>query len=164
MALFQYGYRRFTEDVDVLLTREGLARVQGGLAGLDYTPTHAGLQNMRDASTGVRIDVLLAGEFPGDGKPKPVAFPDPGALPRDAGALDPDGVRYLPLPCLVDLEARLGNDKPGRASGICRTMLELIRQLKLPCPSFADRVEPTYVREKFRRAAQGGQRADPLTP
>lgn len=38
------------------------------------------------------VDVLLEGEFPGDGKPKPVAFPSPsvavqrGALPLELGA------------------------------------------------------------------------------
>lgn len=32
---------------------------------------------MRDTENEVPIDVLIAGDFPGDGRPKPVAFPDP---------------------------------------------------------------------------------------
>ena len=57
----------------VLLTREGLAKVHQSLVGLGYLPVHAGSKNLRDAQTGVRIDFLVAGDFPGDGKPKPVA-------------------------------------------------------------------------------------------
>ena len=32
---------------------------------------------MRDPENGVNIDVVLAGEYPGDGEEKPVVFPDP---------------------------------------------------------------------------------------
>ena len=46
---------------------------------------------------------LIAGEFPGDGKPKPVAFPDPG----EVGVLI-DGVRYVNLPGLVELKIASG--------------------------------------------------------
>ena len=38
MALFQHGYRRFTEDVDILVTREGLREIHAGLDGLGYLP------------------------------------------------------------------------------------------------------------------------------
>jgi len=146
MALFHHGYRRFTEDVDVLLTREGLAKVHESLAGLGYVPTHAGSKNLRDAQTGVRIDVLIAGEFPGDGKPKPVAFPDPGTLASAPTALDQDGVRYLGLESLVELKLASGMTNPSRLRDLS-DVLELIRTLNLPA-SFADRLNP-YVREKF---------------
>src|SRR5437879_5044883 len=77
MALFFHGFRRFTEDVDILVTRDGLAAIHEQLEGRGYLPPFAGSKNLRDADTGVRIEFLVAGEYPGDGQPKPVAFPDP---------------------------------------------------------------------------------------
>ena len=32
---------------------------------------------LRDAQLGVRIEFIVTGQYPGDGKPKPVAFPQP---------------------------------------------------------------------------------------
>jgi hypothetical protein len=34
MALFHHGLRRFTEDVDILVTKEGLKKIHAELAGL----------------------------------------------------------------------------------------------------------------------------------
>ena len=42
VALNQHGYRRFTEDIDLLLTREGLERFQRELVGLGYRPAFEG--------------------------------------------------------------------------------------------------------------------------
>src|SRR5438105_9642120 len=36
MALFLHGFRRFTEDVDILVTAEGLAALHEKLDGLGY--------------------------------------------------------------------------------------------------------------------------------
>src|SRR3954463_10672162 len=38
MALFRHGLRRFTEDVDILVTREDLRRIHDRLVGLGYLP------------------------------------------------------------------------------------------------------------------------------
>src|SRR6059058_6069689 len=38
MALFKYGFRRFTEDVDLLVTPEGLKEIHDRLDGLGYVP------------------------------------------------------------------------------------------------------------------------------
>src|SRR5205085_8410584 len=72
MALFFHGYRRFTDDIDILVTREGLQEVHRQLEGLGYVPPFTGSKQLRDAETGVRIEFLVTGEYPGDGKPKPV--------------------------------------------------------------------------------------------
>jgi hypothetical protein len=37
-------------------------------------------KTFRDARTRVRVEVVTSGEYPGDGLPKPVAFPDPDKL------------------------------------------------------------------------------------
>ena len=80
MALNAHGFRRATVDVDVLVTSEGLQRVHEALEGLGYVPPFTGSKNLRDAESSVRIEFLVTGQFPGDGKPKPVAFPDPAAV------------------------------------------------------------------------------------
>ena len=54
-----------------------LSAIHAKLEGLGYVPPFSGSKNLRDTEHGVRIEFLIAGEFPGDGKPKPVAFPEP---------------------------------------------------------------------------------------
>ena len=74
--------------------------------GLGYIPPFTGSKNLRDTEHGVRIEFLIAGEFPGDGKPKPVAFPDPA----EAGV----EIRRRPLSDPAEAgraEAGLGNDR-----------------------------------------------------
>lgn len=103
MALFQHGYRRFTEDVDILVTKEGLKLLHENLEGLGYLPPFQGSKNLRDTQTGVRIEFLVTGGYPGDGKPKPVSFPDPAKV-----GIDIDGVTCLQLATLVELKLASG--------------------------------------------------------
>ena len=74
MALFAHGFRRFTEDVDILVTREGLQAVHQQLEGLGYVPLFDGSRNLRDAEYGVRVEFVVTGDYPGDGRPRPVAL------------------------------------------------------------------------------------------
>ena len=104
MALFAHGYRRFTEDVDILVTDDGLQTIHRELEGLGWVPPFAGSKNLRDAENGVRIEFLVAGRFPGDGKPKAVAFPDPTEVGVDIG-----GIRYVSLPRLIELKLASGS-------------------------------------------------------
>lgn len=151
MALFQHGYRRFTEDVDILVSTMGLKRVHEELEGLGYLPPFKGSKNLRDTQSGVRIEFLVSGRFPGDGKPKPVAFPDP----VDAGT-EIDGVRYLRLPVLIELKLASGMTSPGRMKDLADVQ-ELIKALKLPA-SFADQLN-AYVRDKYMELWQGANAA-----
>ena len=66
MAMFYHGYRRFTEDVDILVTREGLKEIHRQLDGLGYVPPFAGSKQLRDAELGVRVEFLVTGGFPGE--------------------------------------------------------------------------------------------------
>lgn len=134
MALFFHGYRRFTEDVDILVTREGLQEIHARLEGLGYLPLFAGSKNLRDAESGVRIEFLLAGDYPGDGKPKAVAFPQPEAAGEPIA-----GVRCLQLASLVELKLASGTT-PGRLKDL-GDVQELIRLLHLP-EDFALRLNP----------------------
>ena len=77
-ALLAHGYPRITEDIDLLMTREGLERFHEELIGLGYVPAFPGAKKkLRSTVDDVSIEVMTTGEFPGDGKPKPVSMPDP---------------------------------------------------------------------------------------
>jgi hypothetical protein len=142
MALFRHGYRRFTEDVDLLVTREGLRQIHEKLDGLGYVPPFAKSKNLRDTENGVKIEFLITGDFPGDGKPKPVAFPDPSAASSEA-----DGIRYLNLDALVALKLASGMTAPGRTKDLS-DVIELIKVLGLRV-EYADQLDP-YVQAKYR--------------
>jgi hypothetical protein len=141
MALNGHGYRRATVDVDILVTREGNRRIHEKLDGLGYVPPFSGSKNLRDTSNGVRIEFLIAGEFPGDGKPKPIAFPDPNGVSTQV-----DGISYLNLPTLIELKLASGMTNPGRLKDLA-DIQELIKHLKLP-RSLGDQLHE-YVRSKF---------------
>jgi hypothetical protein len=142
MALFQHGYRRFTEDVYILVTRDGLKEIHAKLDGLGYLPPFDRSKNLRDTDLGVRIEFLIAGEYPGDGKPKPVAFPDPALA-----GVERDGIAYLSLPRLVELKLASGMTNPDRMRDLS-DVLELIKACGLPL-AFAEELDP-FVRDKYR--------------
>lgn len=154
MALFLHGYRRFTDDVDLLVTPAGLQRVHEALEGLGYVPPFAQSKQLRDARSGVRIEFLVTGGYPGDGKPKPVAFPDPDAVFQWCG-----GVRVVNLPTLVTLKLASGMSAASRLKDLADVQ-ELIKQLQLPL-DFSDQLHPT-VREKFQELWSGAQGAGDL--
>src|SRR3954463_13296970 len=78
MAINAHGYERVTTDVDLLTTREGLDEIHKKLVGRGFVPKFPGARKkLRDTTTGVDVEFITTGEYPGDGKPKPVAFPDP---------------------------------------------------------------------------------------
>ena len=133
MALNAYGYRRVTTDVDVLLTREGLAQFKEKRLGRGWLERFPGSKGMRDAE-GVQIDVLLAGDYPGDGKPKSVRFPDPSV--GEPG----EGFRVLPLRVLVELKLASGITNPDRLKDLADVQ-ELVRHARLP-RELADQLDP----------------------
>ena len=87
------------------------------------------------------MDVVLAGGFPGDGKPKPVAFPDP-EIAAERGAR----VALLPLPRFLELKLASGMTAPHRLKDLADVQ-ELIRVATLP-QELAETLDP-YVREKY---------------
>lgn len=152
MALFRHGLRRFTEDVDILVTRDGLKIIHEKLEGLGYLTPFAGSKSLRDTDTGVRIEFLVAGDYPGDGKPKPVAFPDPAAV-----AVEFDGIRYVNLRMLIELKLASGMTNPSRMKDLA-DVLELIKLLNLG-REFAEQLQP-YVREKFAELCTAASHRD----
>ncbi len=132
MALFAHGLRRFTEDVDVLVTSEGLKAIHHELEGAGYLPPFFGSRNLRDVDSGVRIEFLVAGQFPGDGKPKPVAFPAPAPV-----SVELSGIRYLNIPTLIELKLASGMTSPSRFKDLADVQ-ELINSSF--CPPISRRV------------------------
>ena len=143
MALFLHGFRRFTEDVDILVTREGLQKLHEALEGSGYRPPFAGSKNLRDTENGVRIEFLVAGEFPGDGKPKPVAFPEPGRV-----AAERDQIQLLNLEALIELKLASGISGGIERLKDIADVVEVVKMLGLP-EKIADQLNP-YVSERYR--------------
>ncbi len=141
LALFQHGFRRFTEDVDILVTPNDLKTIHEKLEGAGYLPPFQNSKHLRDTVNGVKIEFLTTGDFPGDGRKKPVSFPDPSQSNFEA-----DGIRYLNLHKLVELKLASGISSPHRGKDLIDVQ-ELIKILKLPV-SFATELNPS-VRSKF---------------
>jgi len=141
MALYHHGFRRFTEDVDILVSQQDIRVIHDKLEGAGYRPPYANSKNLRDTEYGVRIEFLIAGDFPGDGKPKPVAFPSPGDV-SEIG----DGISYINLKAVVELKLASGMTNISRISDI-GDVAKLIRIAKVP-RDLANDLNP-YVRDKF---------------
>ena len=142
MALFQHGFRRFTEDVDILVTREGLNSIHEKLEGRGYLPPFTGSKHLRDTELGVKIEFLVTGGYPGDGKPKPVAFPDPATVADEI-----DGRKYIRLTTLIELKLASGMSSEQRGKDLV-DIQELIKAAHLPL-DLAEQLNP-YVQEKYR--------------
>ena len=108
MALNLFGFTRETVAVDILLTAQGLERFKERLVGKWYVMAFAGAStSFRDAQTQVKAETLITGEYPGDGKPKPVAFPDP-----TTSGVERDSYRVIALEKLIELKLVSGMTAP----------------------------------------------------
>lgn len=142
VALNQHGYRRFTEDIDLLLSADGLERFHEELVGRGYRPAFTGAsKRFRSTRENVPVEIITSGEYPGDGQPKPVRFPDPA----DSYVII-DGIRTVPLELLIELKLASGMTAPDRLKDLADVQ-ELIR-LKGLDDGFAERLDAS-VRERF---------------
>jgi hypothetical protein len=142
IALIAHGYRRFTEDIDLVMTGESLDTFHRELIGLGYAPRFPGARKrLRSTVDGVSIDVITSGEYPGDGKPKPVAVPRP-----ELASIEIDGIRIVTLEKLIELKLASGMTAPDRLRDLADVQ-ELIKIRPLSC-DFAERLDP-YVRDKY---------------
>jgi hypothetical protein len=141
-ALLAHGYPRLTEDIDLLMTCEGLDKFHAELIGLGYAPAFPGAKKrLRSTVDGVSIEVMTTGEYPGDGKPKPVSMPDPATASTEIG-----GIRFVTLEKLIELKLASGISAPHRLKDLADVQ-ELIKIKKLDA-DFANKLDP-YVRPKF---------------
>ncbi len=141
MALFMHGYERMTVDVDILVAKEDIKRIHEALEGRGYRPPFENSKNLRDTENQVRIEFLLSGGYPGDGKPKPVAFPEPASV-----SIERDGIRFLRLPTLIELKLASGMTSLDRLKDLTDVQ-ELIKVLGLSA-DYSTQLNP-YVRDKY---------------
>ena len=142
IALIAHGYRRFTEDIDLVMTSEALDTFHRELIGLGYAPRFPGARKrLRSTVDGVSIDILTSGEFPGDGKPKPVSVPRP-----EQASTEIDGIRIVTLEKLIELKLASGMTAPHRLRDLADVQ-ELIKIRRLPA-DFTECLDP-YVRDKY---------------
>ncbi len=154
VALMAYGYPRFTEDIDLVMTAEGLEKFHEELIGPGDVPAFQGSRKkLRATRDGVPVEVIISGEYPGDGKPKPVSFPVPSA-----SSVEIEGVRVVTLEKLLELKLASGMTAPDRLKDLADVQ-ELIKIRGLD-EGFAGGLDP-YVREQYLKlwaAVEQGRR------
>ena len=141
LALFEHGYARLTEGIDLVMTREGLEDFHRELIGLGYRPAFPGTKKRLRSTDGVTIEIMTTGEYPGDGKPKPVSIPEPSTA-----SVEIDGIRIVTFEKLIELKLASGMTAPHRLKDLADVQ-ELIKIRGLG-PEFSEQLDP-YVREKF---------------
>ena len=154
LAVGELGYARGTTDVDVLMTREGLAAFRERCVGRGYLPAFAGaMKSFRDTATGVLIEVLTTEDFPGDGKPKPVTFPNPAEV-----AIQGEDFRHVRLESLIELKLASGLTAPHRIRDLADVQ-DLILAAKLP-RDLSVSLDPS-VRDEYLRLWEIAQSVPP---
>jgi hypothetical protein len=142
IALLAHGYPRFTEDIDLVMTSDGLQKFHDELVGLGYTPAFSGAKKrLRSTTDNVPIEVMTTGEFPGDGKPKPVSMPRPAEA-----SVEIDGIRFVTLEKLIELKLASGISASDWLKDLADVQ-ELIKIKQLDA-DFALKLDP-YVRAKY---------------
>lgn len=155
MALPAHGLMRFTEDVAILTTGDGLEAIHARLVGRGYVPAFPGARkSFRDTTTGIKVEFITTGEYPGDGKPKPIVFPHP----RDASVVV-EGYRVITLPKLIELKLASGLTAEHRRLNDLGDVQRLITALKLP-RAFGDQLDAS-VRVEYDRLWHIAQTPDP---
>lgn len=150
MAANAHGHKRTTADVDILIRREDLQRFKAKHLGLGWVDKFEGSKNFRDAVNDVSIDALITGEFPGDGRAKPVAFP----MPEVVTVYLDEGIPYISLPTLLELKIACGMTTSHRPRDL-DDVIQLIRANKLTL-EYANQLNP-YVQDKYRELWQAAQ-------
>jgi hypothetical protein len=113
------------------------------LVGHGYVQKSPGSRHLRDEVTRVRLAFLVSGDYPGDGRPKPVVFP----LPAGVAERDEEGISFVNSITLIELKLDSAQSAAHRMRD--RAIVhELIHLLKLPA-DFAEQLNP-YVRDEFR--------------
>ncbi len=150
MAANAHGHRRTTADVDVLVRREDLTRFKECWIGRGWVDLFEGSKGFKDTLNGVKVDVLIVGDYPGDGKPKPVSFPNPESVRE----IRDENLPYLNLKSLLELKIACGMTAPHRPRDF-DDAIQLIRINALP-QDYSGQLN-SFVHEKFLELWQAAQ-------
>jgi len=153
-ALLEYGHKRATVDVDLVMRDEDLQEFKRRHLGNGYTERTPGTGKLFDTEFGVNVDVLSTGRFPGDDKPKPIAFPDPSTA-----AVRGERFSLLPMPRFIELKLASGMAAPHRGKDLV-DIQELIRSAHL-AQEVSLTLDP-WVRDKFIELWHLAQVTDPF--
>jgi hypothetical protein len=135
MAVYAHGYRRTTDDVDILLTKEGFAAFLEQFVPKTYRQVPGRRRRFIDPKNRQPFDVLVTGMFPGSGKPGPVSYPDPEAVRERIR-----NVYFISLASLIQLKLA------ARRHQDFADVVELIRVHDLD-ESFLDQLHRTLRRD-----------------
>jgi hypothetical protein len=133
MALNAHGYRRATIDVDLAIGSDAIPFVRDHLFAQGWLEVFQIKQSVRDAQTGVRIDLISVDHLQ---------------------TILIDGVPYQELAQLLQLKLRLGSDRLAHIRHLA-DVVEAIRTLRLPLDfgtKLSEDVRPKY--EEFWRAVR----------
>lgn len=99
MAVNAHHYQRTTCDVDILLNRQGFDEFRSRFVSKFYEHWECRPRRFVDRINRVRVDVFVAGHYPGIRSPAPIAFPDPEAVSERI-----DNHSFVNLPTLIQLK------------------------------------------------------------
>jgi hypothetical protein len=99
MAVNAHRHSRTTGDVDFLVRAEGLLTIRQLVSQGLLSSVAGRSRRFIEPTTGVQVDILVMGLFPGSGKPGPIAFPDPATVSELLNK-----VRYIDLKTLIELK------------------------------------------------------------
>lgn len=126
LAVAANGLMRSTEDVDLILTKEGLAKFKERWVGAGWVERFKGSKGLKDAEYKLKVDILTTDEKPGDGKTCPFNFPDPATVGAPVGGIW-GGMRLLDLRTVIELKCASWKTAPHRG----RDMDDVIRLIKI---------------------------------
>jgi hypothetical protein len=99
MAVNLHGARRTADEVDVLLTPQGLERFRNEVLPVFYKPVERRPRRFEERESGVLLDCGVTGHHPGRGGLGPIAFPDPDNVGQEI-----DKVRVITLAHLIQFK------------------------------------------------------------
>ncbi len=153
LAVNHHGHLRATTDVDLLMRKEDLQTFKEKHLGLGWMNKFEGSKGFRDTISLTPVDVLISGDYPGDGKPKPVAFPEPELVAE----FDDQGIPYIRLSTLIELKLASGMTAPDRPRDF-DDVIQLIRKNSLD-REYASVLNP-YVHESWYRLWDASRHTD----
>lgn len=135
MAVNVHRYHRTTADVDILVTQESLQNFKKLFGTKEYRLLPKQTKRFVDRSTKVTVDFLIAGFYPGSGKPGPISYPDPAEVSEVI-----EKVRVIDLATLIQLKLA------ARRHRDFGDVVELIRFNELD-ESFGRKLHPSVRRD-----------------
>jgi hypothetical protein len=99
MAVNAHRYVRTTGDVDFLVRADGLDFIRKLVASGEFRAVEGRSRRFEDPVTNITFHILVTGNYPGNGQPGPIAFPDPATTIENIGSL-----QVVTLVVLIELK------------------------------------------------------------